>query len=263
MTLVDLTPLVLTYNEALNIGRCLERLRWARRVVVLDSTSSDETARLVADFPNAELHERRFDNHTAQWNYGLGLVETEWVLSMDADYLLPAEFAEEIRGLSPPGAISAYQARFSYWVFGKPLRSTLYPPRAVLFRRRRCRYEPDGHTQKLRVEGKTGSLRAVIAHDDRKPLSHWLASQDAYAKLEAAKMLETGPMHHRIQDRLRRGILFAPWATLFYCLFVKGLILDGWRGWYYTFQRVLAEIMLSLRLLEARLVAQKPPGRSP
>src|SRR5690606_27984135 len=93
--------------------------------------------------------------------------------------------------------------------------------------------------------------RSFIDHDDRKPLSRWLASQDKYMVLEVQKLLNT-PMHQLSRtDRIRRRKTLAPLLALVYCLFYKKLIIDGWPGWYYTFQRVLAETLLSLRLIEA------------
>ena len=68
MDLAEITPLVLTFNEAANIDRTLAGLAWARRVVVLDSGSDDETADLVRQHANAVLIERRFDSHAAQWS---------------------------------------------------------------------------------------------------------------------------------------------------------------------------------------------------
>jgi hypothetical protein len=56
-----------------------------------------------------------------------------------------------------------------------------------------------------------------------------------------------------VQDRIRRQIIFAPALIFFYTLFGKGLIFDGWPGWYYVFQRTLAEVLLSLRLIEQKL----------
>jgi hypothetical protein len=47
--------------------------------------------------------------------------------------------------------------------------------------------------------------------------------------------------------------VFAPLAVLFYCLIYKRGILDGWPGLYYAFQRTLAELLLSLYLIEADL----------
>jgi hypothetical protein len=54
------------------------------------------------------------------------------------------------------------------------------------------------------------------------------------------------------QDRLRKKIIFAPWVIFLYLLIGRGLILDGWPGWYYVSQRTIAESMLSLRLLTER-----------
>ncbi len=251
--LENITPLVLTYNEEPNIARSLERLRWARRVVVVDSQSMDRTVPLAAGFPNVELHSRPFDNHTAQWNFGVGLAATEWVLSLDADYILDDAFVAELRALQPADDIDAYDAPFRYCLAGRRLRGSLYPPRAVLFRKSRCRYVADGHTQLLDVPGKRLPLVSPIDHDDRKSLSRWFASQDKYAVLEAEKLSNAKPSELRLQDRLRLMLVPAPLVVLFYTLFVKGLILDGWHGWYYTLQRVTAEVMLSMRLVDRQL----------
>lgn len=249
MTLTDITPLVLTWNEEPNLARTLARLGWAAEVVVLDSGSTDGTQEAARRFPNVRLETRPFDDHTTQWNHGLDLVRTPWVLALDADYVLGAGFEQELAGLD--GGAAAYEAAFRYLVAGWPLRASLYPPRAVLFQKSRCRYRQDGHTQLLHVDGPVGRLRTHIAHDDRKPLSRWFASQDKYAILEAEKLLAADPATLRPQDRLRLTGWAAVPATLIYTLLVKGTLLDGWRGWFYTLQRVLAEILLALRLLEA------------
>jgi len=251
--LTQVTPLILTFNEAPNIGRVLERLAWAPRIVVVDSFSTDETETICRRIPQVDFVQRKFDDHTNQWNFGLDQIKTEWVLTLDADYVLSEEFIAELKGWQPDPATVAAFASFRYCVFGKPLRATLYPARAVLFRTRMGRYEPDGHTQRLAIPGSTANLSGVILHDDRKPLWHWLWAQDRYAALEAKKLLA----HHAgglpVQDRLRRLIFPAPFIVFFYTLICRGLIRNGWLGWYYVFQRTLAEIILSLRLIEQKL----------
>lgn len=250
MNLEDITPLVLTYNEAPNIERTLARLAWAKQVVVIDSASNDSTFQIAATFPNVKFEVRPFDDHTTQWNFGVDACRSEWVLALDADYVLGVGFEEELKQLDSKA--EAYAAAFRYLISGKTLRSSLYPPRAVLFRKAHCRYIQDGHTQKLLVAGALSHLQTKIDHDDRKPLSRWLVSQDRYADLEARKLLAASPSELRWPDRLRRTGWAAIPATLIYTLLVKGTILDGWRGWYYTLQRTLAEVLLVLRLLEAR-----------
>jgi glycosyltransferase involved in cell wall biosynthesis len=255
----DITVLILTLNEAPNLPRSLERLAWASRIIILDSFSSDETQSIALKHPKVRLLQRPFDNHTAQWNHGLQQVSTPWVLSLDADYILPDEFAKELAALEPAPDTAAYAAGFRYCVYGRPLRGTLYPNRPVLFRNAACTLYQDGHTQRLKIAGKTGLLHSRIDHDDRKPLTHWLAAQDKYAALEAEKLLTCPSQALRVQDRLRRLMLPAPFVVLVYTLFIKGTMLDGWSGWLYAFQRLVAELMLSLRLLDLRLMKLPRP----
>ena len=252
MNPADITPLVLTYNEAPNIERCLTRLTWAREVVVIDSGSTDETCAIASRFPNVRILTRAFDDHTKQWNFGVHATNTLWVLACDADYVLCGGFEAELSSLDP-GDADAFHAAFRYLIGGRPLRASLYPPRAVLFRKDRCRYEKDGHTQLLHIPGRSGNLATRIDHDDRKPLTRWFSSQDKYALLEAEKLLSLPASALRLQDRIRRTMILGPFFVLAYTLIARGTILDGWPGWYYTFQRVIAEVMLSLRLLEKRL----------
>ena len=67
----QITPIILTYNEAPNIGRSLERLQWARDIVVVDSLSDDETLDIVARTPQARVFHRRFVSLEDQWNFAL------------------------------------------------------------------------------------------------------------------------------------------------------------------------------------------------
>lgn len=255
MDLAAITPLILTYNEEANLARCLARLAWAREVVVVDSRSTDGTKAAASRHGNVRFLERAFDHHTAQWNFGVDQVTTEWVLALDADYVLEPGFEQELAALQPAAELAACAASFRYCINGHPLRGTLYPPRLVLFRRAKCRYEQDGHTQLLRAGGPTTALRTRILHDDRKPLSHWVWSQDRYAKLEAEKLAAPPRTRLGFNDRLRQTIVLGPPAVLLYTLFARGVILDGWAGWYYALQRTLAETLLSLRLIEAKWAA--------
>ncbi len=245
-----ITPLILTYNEAPNIGRTLRRLTWAKRIVVVDSFSVDETLEILKSFPQVEIYQRKFDTLANQCNYGLDRITTEWALSLDADYFLTDELIEELKSLEPQDSINAYWARFKYCVFGRALRGSLYPPRKILYRRERARYEDDGHAHRVSVEGQTAWLSSYVLHDDRKPLSRWLASQDRYMLLEVEKLRRTPHDKLGLVDATRKNKALAPFIVMFYCLIVRGCLLDGWAGWYYALQRTLAEILLAIRLIE-------------
>jgi glycosyltransferase involved in cell wall biosynthesis len=254
MTFVKkITALVLTYNEEDNIARTLAALWWVPRVLVLDSGSSDRTLEILARFPNVKVVTRDFDSFAGQCNYGLTLVETPWVLSLDADYEMSEALAQEIKRLEPVEDVSGYRARFIYRVYGRDLRSTLYPPRTVLYRKERARYRDEGHGHRVQTAGTVARLTAPIYLDDRKPLSRWFANQQSYAKLEADYLLCTPRKDLGQVDRIRRLAWPAPILVFLYTLIVKRCALDGWAGWYYILQRTLAEILIALEIVDRRL----------
>ena len=131
----QITPVILTYNEAPNIGRTLERLAWARDIVVVDSFSDDETLAIVDGTPRVRIFQREFDCHENQWNFALAEtgISSEWVLALDADYLLTPELVTELDALRPEPGIAGYRARFVYCVNGRRLRGSAYPPVTVLY----------------------------------------------------------------------------------------------------------------------------------
>jgi glycosyltransferase involved in cell wall biosynthesis len=261
MSFLDqVSVLVLTYNEAPNVGRTLDALTAFPEVVVLDSGSTDETLEIVARYPNARVLTHSFDNHAAQWNHGLtacGLVRP-WVLALDADYVLPHMLVDEISGLKPSERVSGYRVSFRYCMFGRPLSGTLYPPAIALYRREKTRYVQQGHTQRAVVDGEIGELRGRIDHDDRKPLARWLVSQQKYAKLEADHLLGTPQSELRRTDRIRLLGWPAPLLILFYTLLVKRCVLDGLLGWLYVLQRTLAESLIAIEIVDRRLRGRQP-----
>jgi glycosyltransferase involved in cell wall biosynthesis len=249
-----ITPLILTYNEAPNIGRILQKLTWAEQIVVIDSYSTDETIEILNAIPQVKIFQRKFDSFAEQCNFGLTNITSEWVLSIDADYLLSDQLISEIQNLPKTPEINGYSVPFKYCVFGKPLRGTSLPPRKILYRREKANYQNDGHAHQVKIAGEVQSLSSFVFHDDRKPLSRWLWAQDRYMIIEAQKLKNTPLSELSWGDRIRKTRLWAPLIIFLYCLILKGGILDGWQGWYYAFQRMFAEILLSLRLFEAEFV---------
>lgn len=270
-----ITPIVLTYNEEQNIARCLEQLTWAKQVLVIDSFSDDRTVQIARGFANVTILQHRFAGFTEQWTWALSQeVPTEWVLALDADYVLTRQLVEEMGKLAPDDAVDGYRVSFDWAVHGRLIRSNLYPALIVLFRKTKIIISRYGHAQKAIVE-KEDRLKGRIVHDDRKPISRWLSSQIEYATDEAdllrsvkriARPPEGSPADPRQQsmsrnDRLRRIPLLTTIMVPIYLLFVRGLILDGKSGLHYVLQRTLSEATISLALLDAKLRRRQPSGQ--
>jgi glycosyltransferase involved in cell wall biosynthesis len=249
----QITPLILTYNEAPNIGRTLESLSWARDIVVVDSFSDDDTLEIASSFPRVRIFQRVFDGHRNQWEFGLREtgIRTPWVLALDADYVVTGALRDELsRGLN--ASTAGYRAKFIYCINGRRIHSGIYPPVTVLYRREAASYVQDGHTQRVTIAGRVEELQTPVLHDDRKPLRRWLTSQTCYAEMEGQKLMTTKREALNFTDRLRLCFVVVPAATPFYCLLIRGGLLDGWPGLFYACQRTLAELILALYLLESR-----------
>jgi glycosyltransferase involved in cell wall biosynthesis len=116
-----ITPLVVTLDEAPNIARTLDKLTWARRIVVVDSGSVDGTIKIVNRYPQVDRFDRPFDSFAEQCNFGLAQVRTDWVLSLDADYELSDDLVRELAELKPQTA-AGFRASFVYRIDGQSLR---------------------------------------------------------------------------------------------------------------------------------------------
>ena len=246
-----LTALVLTYNEEINLERVLSQLQWLEKVIVLDSYSTDATISIAEKFSNTQILFRKFDTFAGQCNYGLSCIDSPWVLSLDADYVLPEAFIRETIEYIENTVPVAYYTPFKFMVFGKPLLRDNTTSRPVLFQKEHCYYFDDGHAHRLAIDGNSGSYKSFIYHDDRKPLSHWLAMLDKYSIKECEKILhpKSGSARGFVR-RIRRTKVLAPFGVFLYCVFVNGFFLNGWRGWHYTLQRTLVEILFTIRLIE-------------
>lgn len=252
MQLSDITPLILTKDEEPNLERTLSQLTWAEDVVVVDSFSTDATLDIAKRFPNVRVFQRVIDTLAEQSNFGIQQARTPWVLLLDADYFVPTEFADELRALEPLAGTRAYRGAFRYAVGGKPLRASLYPPRIVLLHREHARVWQDGHAHRVMADGDVGDLATKIIHDDRKSFARFVERQKRYMREEAEKIRNANPLSLSAAGRVRKWIVIAPVAVVVHTLFVKGLILDGIAGLQYTWERFVAELILSRELLRRR-----------
>jgi glycosyltransferase involved in cell wall biosynthesis len=249
----QITPLIITYNESANIRRVLEKLSWAKQIVVVDSGSTDGTLDILREHQQVAVLLRPFTDFASQCNFGLQQIRTIWVLSLDADYELSDELVTELRTLAAAEETAGFRARFVYRVVGRPLRGSLYPPRIVLYQKDKGQYRNEGHGHRLRIVGQVVDLKGVIYHDDRKPLARWILSQQRYAQDEVTYLLGAPKDGLNKVDRLRLMGWPAPILILCYTLFIKGCAWDGWPGWHYALQRLTLEVLVALEIVDRRL----------
>lgn len=101
----DLTVVILTKNEEMHILRCLNSVRdIARRIVIVDSFSTDKTLELASSFDaEVAVYQHPFKNQADQFQWAMGNtdIDTEWVMRLDADEIIESDLVSEIKDKLP------------------------------------------------------------------------------------------------------------------------------------------------------------------
>ncbi len=222
-----LSVLVLTLNEERNIVDCLESVRWADEIVVLDSGSSDRTVDIARRYTDRVI-QAEWKGYGQTRNAGLELVTGEWVLWLDADERITAGLAAEIRRLlgATPDSVSAYRIARRAYFLGRWIRHCgWYPSRAVrLFRRARGRFTETAVHERLLVDGGIAETTHDILHFTDPDLHHYLTKFNRYTTL-AADDLQAGGRRFGLSD-----VLFRPAFTFLKMYMLRRGFLDGMPG---------------------------------
>ena len=272
------SALILTFNEEANLAACLESLRWANEVFVVDSFSTDSTVE-IAESMGARVYQHAFETCAAQWNWALENLpfSNEWVLVLDADERVPQPLREEIgRTLTNPAEeYSGYYLAFRLWFMGRWLRhGGLYPTWIMrLFKRSAGRFGRYGVSEHFILKGRAAYLQSPFEHCNDKPLSDWIEKHFRYAELEAKEYLreESAKGHAssiaarfwgkqaerkqwiklRVWNRL--PLLVRPFLFFFRNYILKGGFLDGREGLiYHVLWSFWARFLIDVKILEMR-----------
>lgn len=195
--MLDLSVIVLTKDEAVHIGRCLENVREiARRVYVVDCFSTDGTQEIARDM-GAEVVEHAWPgNQAEQFNWALDTlpIDTEWILRLDADEYLTEELKAELEAYVPivPDDVSALVFPLGRAFMGRVLKHGIVNGVSMIrmFRKGKARYEKRIMDEHLKVsDGRTHTCKNKFVDDNRMPLNFFIAKHNAYAEREASLLL--------------------------------------------------------------------------
>lgn len=192
---MNLTAIVLTYNEEKHLARCLESLKGvADAVLVVDCGSADGTQEIAANHGARVVH-HRWVNHATQFNWALTQLDasSRWVLRLDADEYLTPVLAAELRDVLPHLADEVdgvYCGRRMTFQGGLMRWGGVFPIRVLrLFRYGRGRCENRWMDEHIKVPGATVDFKGEIIDDNLNSLTWWTSKHNAYASREAVEVL--------------------------------------------------------------------------
>lgn len=261
-------------NEEANIARCLGRLGRFRKVIVIDSGSTDRTVE-IAKAHGAEVVEFAWDGRFPKkrnWLLMNHRFETDWVLFLDADELLDDAFCNEVARAVASDSHSGYWLNYTNWFLGRRLRHGLPQRKLALFRVGAGLYEriEEDNWSRLDMEihehpvleGTIGEIAARIDHNDDRGLSRFIERHKDYALWEAKRMRlleESGPeAWTKLTDRQRFKYRYLarwwyPWFYFLYTYIAKRGFLDGGAGFAYAYYKLWYFFSIRLLIREGRV----------
>lgn len=253
--MLDLTVIVLTYNEELHIRRCLENIKkFCNKIYIIDSFSTDKTVEICKDLGAVVLQNKWPGNQAEQFNWALDNIniETEWILRLDADeYLLP-ELIDEFKSRLPkiPENISGVSLKRRHIFLGKWIKKGTYPVIILrMFRNGKGRCEQRLMDEHLVLsEGKTITFENDFVDHNLNTLMWWIEKHNNYAIREAVELLDLElNLSHKQSDKeisrkekdkkLYIKIPIFIRAFIYFCIryIIKGGFLEGKEGFLWHF----------------------------
>lgn len=217
---------IITKNAAVHLDACLAAVAWADRIVLLDSGSTDNTLEIAARH-GAQIHTTPdWPGFGPQKNRCVDLLDTDWILALDADEILSLELGEEIRNTIRQPAADVYALpRLSNYCGRWMYHSGWYPdfvPR--LFKRGSARYSDDLVHERLISSAKATPLTQLLLHYSFDDLAQVLAKVNSYSSAGAQQRLQRGE-----RSGLLKAIGKGLW-TFIRSYFLKRGFLDGREG---------------------------------
>jgi glycosyltransferase involved in cell wall biosynthesis len=268
---MGISVLILTRDEEVNLGGCLDSVAWSGDIVVLDSFSTDRTPQIARE-RGARLYQRAFDNYASQRNFGLRELEYRhpWVLMLDADERVPQDLQREMLDATSraPATIALFRMRRRDHLFGRWIRrSSGYPTWFGRLVRVGRAWVERPINEEFHTDGEVASLTGHLDHFPfNKGFSAWVEKHDRYSTMEARLRASEPPRGERWldlfapdADRRRRAqkvwlheMPLRPLVVFAGLYFVKGGVLEGRAGLTFSLLRAWYEYLIDCKARELR-----------
>lgn len=259
MAQLDITAIVLTYNEELHIKRCLESInQYASKVYIVDCHSSDATCSIAEEFGAEVIQHDWPGNQAAQFNWALDnlKINSEWVLRLDADeYFLPeliCELQERISSL--PKDVTGIEFKRRHIFMGRWVKHGIYPVILLRMFRKGCgRYDNrlmDEHI--VLTHGRSIVFENDFCDHSLLGISDYCQKHIGYAQREAVEVLneiynlteshgseglgqQALEKHRKKSSYNKKPLFWRSFAYFLYRFFLRGGFLDGKEGFLFAF----------------------------
>lgn len=220
-----LSVILITKNEANNLRRALDSIKFADEIIINDSGSTDGTLEIAQTY-GCLIIQSEFAGFGAAKQLALAAAKSDWVLSLDADEEIDPVLMSSIKQAITSTDCKGYTLNRKSQFLGRwMLHSGWYPdylPR--LFRRDCGRFTPDSVHERIKIDGTLGKLEGHILHYTDPDIEHYLEKLNRYTSLSADTLHEQG-RRFKVLD-----VVLKPPAAFIKMYILKSGFLDGIQG---------------------------------
>ena len=192
--MATISVVISAWNEEKKIKQCLESVRWADEIIVVDNSSTDTTGKIARHYKAKVYIQPNNPMLNVNKNFGFANATGDWIFSLDADEIIPESLAREIKEHVNNSDKAGYWIPRKNIIFGKWIRHGLWWPdkQLRLFRRGKGRF-PCAHVHEyLEVDGVTDTLQEPYIHNNYESVSQFIRKMDTlYTESEVQKLLRT------------------------------------------------------------------------
>jgi glycosyltransferase involved in cell wall biosynthesis len=246
----NLSIVIAVKNEEKNIKQCLESVKWADEIIIVDDHSTDATVEMAKQYTNKIFFNDSKGSFHDNKNLGLEKATGDWILSLDADEIIPPELAEEINQAIKSSQYAGYYLNRKNYFLGKWIRGCYWYPDYIirLFKKGTTQWPTDIHKVPRIEEGKVGKLQTPFIHYSYYSLNQYFEKFNQYTSRVAAEEYSRG---YRISwKNLTLCFLLKPLYFFLMKYFLKLGIRDGFRGFFISFSSALTVFVSYAKLWE-------------
>lgn len=243
----QITAIVPTFNNEKIIRRCLESVKWADEILIVDSYSTDNTLNICREYTD-RIIQHEYINSAIQKNWAIPQASHDWIFLLDTDEFLEDGLSDEIIAIlnKPDDGIDGYVFNRKNLIYGQWVKTCgIYPDSLVRLFKRNYRYqEREVHAHiDIPIE-KTGTITHHIIHDDFNDLHSYLTKFARYMNYECDEYWKNGRRYHWWEVTLRPLYMFL-WSYIF-----KQGFRDGIRGFLISVNKAYYNFIIFMKLWE-------------
>ena len=265
-----LTIVIPVKDEEKNLPGCLENIKMAANVVVVDSGSTDNTC-AIANRYGREVVQFKWNGQFPKkrnWVLRNYQFKTPWVMFLDADELPGAEFWNEVTRVLPTTKHDVFIIYLYNWFLGRILKHGDVARKTAIVRIGKAEYEriEENEWSALDMEihehliasGTIGGIKTPIEHYDRRGLKSYLAKHNEYSSWESSRFLMISDFSKLTRrQKLKYKFLqckFFPVAYFIYIYLIRRGFLDGVPGFYFSILKLCQFYHLQAKIWELKHV---------